>query len=110
MMFEPQLAPTAKASLAEVLKIEWAPYFNMGTTGSHPDHGFGGLLVMEDSDGSGTGKGTLTWGGGINTAWFIDPTNEIAGFLSLQLGISADAEKGLELKAVFSRGLKEVLA
>ena len=110
LMFKPQLEPRAKVSLAKTLQGEWGPYFDMGTTGKNPDFGLGGLLVLEDGDGSGLGKGTLTWGGGVNTAWFVDPTNEIAGFMSLQLGIPADAEKGLELKALFRKGLKEVLA
>jgi CubicO group peptidase (beta-lactamase class C family) len=108
-MLKPQLEAAAKASLADSLTGEWGPFFNMGTSGPTPDWGLGGLLVTSDDDDSGLGEGTITWGGGVNSAWFIDSTNEICGFVCLQLGIPADIMKGMELKAVFRKHLKEQL-
>lgn len=109
-MFRPQLESGAKASLAErFLGHPMAPHFNIGTTGKSPDWGLGGLFVTDENDGSGMGKGTIAWGGGCNTTWFIDPENEICGFVSPQLGIPSDPMKGLELKAVFRKHLKEEL-
>jgi CubicO group peptidase (beta-lactamase class C family) len=108
-MTKPQLETKAKASLAEVLNGQWGPFMNMGTSDQAPDWGLGGLLVTSDDDDSGLGKGTITWGGGVNSAWFIDPTIEICGFVCPQLGIPADTAKGMELKAVFRKHLKERL-
>jgi CubicO group peptidase (beta-lactamase class C family) len=108
-MLKPQLEPKAKESMVSRLQGEWAPYFNMGSTGQSPDFGLGGLLVTESGDGSGLGKGTITWGGGCNSAWFIDPENEICGFVCPQLGIPPDTGKAIELKAVFRKYLKAEL-
>lgn len=108
-MLSPQLEEKAKESLTTLLEGEWAPYFNMGTTSRNRDFGLGGLLVTEDGDESGIGKGTLQWGGGANSSWFIDPQNGICGFASPQLGLPSDPAKGLELKAVFKKHLKDEL-
>ena len=106
-MSKPQLEPRAKESIADRLQSQWGPYFNMGTTGQSPDFGLGGLLVAESGDGSGLGEGTITWGGGCNSAWFIDPTNEICGLVCPQLGIPPDIGKAMELKAVFRKYLQD---
>ena len=109
-MLKPQLEANAKASFAEKLQGSWGPFMNMGTSERNPDFGLGGLLVTEDDDESGLGKGSITWGGGINSAWFIDPSNEICGFVCPQLGIPADIATGMELKAEFRKHLNEVLS
>lgn len=104
-MFQPQLEKKAKESLLAALKGPWAPWFDMNTCGPARDYGLGGLLVEEDED-CGMGRHTITWGGGCNSAWFIDPVNGVCGFLSLQLGLPPDTEKALELKGHFRRELK----
>lgn len=67
-----------------------------------------GIYIGEDGDG-GMGKGSLAWGGGMNTVWFMDPSNGICGFGSPQLGLPADGEFALQLKEGFRRGLKAQL-
>ena len=107
-MFKPQLEKGAKESWTSALQGPFGPHVGQNTSGANRDYGLGGLLVGEEGDG-GLGNGSLTWGGGCNTTWFIDPANGICGFASLQLGLPPNVEKALELKGVFKTGLKTQL-
>lgn len=108
-MFQPQLEPGAKKAFEAALAGPMGGFFNQGATGSGRDYGLSGVYVGEDGDG-GMGKGSLAWGGGLNTVWFMDPANGICGFASPQLGLPADGMLALQLKDGFRRGLKAQLA
>jgi CubicO group peptidase (beta-lactamase class C family) len=105
MMNTPQLESKAKTGLQSTLTGDMGFIFRMGTSGTNSDAGFSGLLVTEDGDESGLGKGALLWGGGINSAWVIDPASETCGIIVPQLGLPADMQTALELKAVFRKDL-----
>lgn len=108
-MMKPQLEPLAKEALTATLASPFGPWIANNTIDSDRDYGLGGLHVGEGGDASGLGANSITWGGGCNTAWFIDPDNGVSGFASLQLGIPPDIEKALELKGVFRKQLKDHL-
>src|SRR5207248_167443 len=75
-LFKPQLpvgSPSLKALHAS------APIFTAMTgplTASLKptslNHGLGGILITEDSEGLGKTKGTLSWGGAFNCLWFAN--------------------------------------
>jgi hypothetical protein len=54
------------------------------------------------------GKGAMTWGGGVNSIWVLDPGNGVCGFAAPQLGLPADVAKATELKTVFTREIKNL--
>ena len=107
-VFRPQLEPGAKNAFEAALAGPMGGFYNQGATGSGIDYGLSGVLVGEDGDG-GMGKGSLAWGGGMNTVWFMDPSNGICGFASPQMGLPANAGLALKLKDGFRRGLKAQL-
>ena len=107
-MFKPQLEPGAKKAFEAALKGPMGGFFNQGATGSELDYGLSGILIGEEGD-AGLGKGSLAWGGGMNTVWFMDHANGVCGFGSPQLGLPADGQFALVLKDGFRRGLKAEL-
>ncbi|MCJ1442343.1 MAG: hypothetical protein MMC23_002837 [Stictis urceolatum] len=107
-MFRPQLEGKAREVFHEMLGSPAGAFFGNGTGGKNRDFGLGGLMVGEDGD-TGLGLGSLTWGGGINSAWFIDPKNGTCGFAAPQLGMPPNADKATELKAVFRSELNAQL-
>ena len=110
-MFQSQLEPLARKALEIQLAGPYGPFFNLGTSGIDCDFGLGGLLVGQDEPDAGLGKGSLAWGGGVNTIWHLDNTNGICGFVSQQFGIPAqNMQKVLELKNVARRELKRELS
>ncbi|KAL1954649.1 hypothetical protein VTO42DRAFT_843 [Malbranchea cinnamomea] len=83
-MFQPQL-PDPKY-LHEVLQH---PDINRGMTmgiqaGKQWNWGLGGLLAMEETPGR-RSKGTLSWSGMPNPAWWIDRTRKTCGMMGIQL-------------------------
>lgn len=107
-MLKPQLEPLAKEALDSTLASPFGPWIAQNTADSSRDYGLGGLHVGE-GDAGGLGANSITWGGGCNSAWFIDPENGVCGFASLQLGIPPNIEKGMELKGIFRKQMKEHL-
>lgn len=65
-------------------------------------HGLGGLLTLDDIDGW-YGEHTLTWGGGMTLAWFIDRKNDLCGVGALQAALPMDHEVITALKQTFRR-------
>ncbi len=108
-MTSPQLEAPTKAALDVVLNGPLGMIAGMGTTTANRDYGLSGLLVMEEGDGSGMGKGALAWGGGINSAWNLDPERGVCGFVAPQLGLPADVMKAKQLKDAFRLGVKGAL-
>lgn len=107
-MFKPQLEPAAKKAFDAALAGPMGGFFNQSAVESGRDYGLGGIYVGEEV-GGGMGMGSLAWGGGVNTVWFVDRTNGFCGFASPQLGLPADGEFALKLKDGFRRGLKAQL-
>ena len=107
-MFKPQLEPAAKKAFDAALASPMGAFYNQGATGSGRDYGLSGIYVGEEGDG-GMGKGSLAWGGGLNTVWYMDPANGVCGFGSPQMGLPADGQFALTLKDGFRRGLKAQL-
>lgn len=106
-MFTPQLEDKAKAKFNEILATPpMNSFFSQDTTSGNRDYGLSGVLVTEENDGSGLGKGSLTWGGGVNSAWFIDRANGVCGFAAPQMGMPPQMHKAMELKKVFRKEMK----
>ncbi|KAK9853942.1 Beta-lactamase-related protein [Penicillium brevicompactum] len=104
-MFEHQLSPEATAGHQDALNSPAGVFFRVGTeVGAKVGHGFGGLLTLEDVDGW-YGERTLTWGGGLTLAWFIDRKNGLCGVGAIQAAMPVDVELVSELKQVFRRDI-----
>ncbi|KGO48694.1 Beta-lactamase-like protein [Penicillium expansum] len=100
-MFQQHLGPEAAASHKAALGGPIGPSFRVGTDPeSKVGHGLGGLLTLEDVDGW-YGERTLTWGGGLTLAWFIDRKNNLAGVGAIQAALPVDGDLVAELKQTF---------
>ncbi|TPX10105.1 uncharacterized protein E0L32_001302 [Thyridium curvatum] len=104
-MFEDHLSPSASESFRAVLKGPGGDFICVGTS---PDnkagHGLSGLLTLEDVEGW-YGTHTLSWGGGLTFAWFVDRTNNLCGVGAVMASIPVDGELPAELKQVFRRDI-----
>ncbi|KAL8925879.1 MAG: hypothetical protein Q9172_002032 [Xanthocarpia lactea] len=68
-------------------------------------HGLGGVVTLEDVEGW-YGEGTMTWGGGLSLAWFIDRKNDLCGVCALQPTLpDVDGEILETLKQNFRRDI-----
>lgn len=77
-------------------------FFRCGVdNGTALGHGLGGLLTLEDSK-DWYGTHTLTWGGGVTFAWFVDRTNGLCGVCALQATLPVVNFQAVgELKQIF---------
>ncbi|THV08212.1 beta-lactamase/transpeptidase-like protein [Dendrothele bispora CBS 962.96] len=87
MMFQPQLPEEAQFLRQFLQKIPEG--FRDAFLGGFPfekefNWGLGGLLAMEDVPG-GRKKGSLSWGGMPNHAWWIDPSSKLYGFFATHM-------------------------
>lgn len=104
-MFQQHLGPEAAASHKAALAGPIGPFFRVGTDPeSKVGHGLGGLLTLEDVDGW-YGERTLTWGGGLTLAWFIDRKNNLCGVGAIQAALPVDGDLMAELKQTFRRDI-----
>ncbi|KAJ5881678.1 Beta-lactamase-like protein [Penicillium soppii] len=104
-MFEHHLGPEATASQQAALDSPLGVFFRVGTEpGTKVGHGLGGLLMLEDVDGW-YGERTLTWGGGLTLAWFIDRKNGLCGVGAIQAALPVDGKLVSELKQVFRHNI-----
>ncbi|KAJ5510121.1 Beta-lactamase-like protein [Penicillium expansum] len=95
------LALTRRRATKLRLAVLIGPFFRVGTDlESKVGHGLGGLLTLEDVDGW-YGERTLTWGGGLTLAWFIDRKNNLAGVGAIQAALPVDGDLVAELKQTF---------
>ncbi|MCJ1441404.1 MAG: hypothetical protein MMC23_001890 [Stictis urceolatum] len=109
-MFRPQLEQKATEVFEQALESPVGVFFKNNTSGKDLDYGLGGLLVQGEDEG-GLAKGSLTWGGGHNSAWFVDPKNGTCGFAAPQFGMPPPPmEMALGLKGHFRHGMKRALA
>lgn len=104
-MFKSQLGPEATTSIREAHLTPLGRFFRVGLDeGTKACFGLGGLVTLEDLDGW-YGENTLTWGGGMTLAWFIDRKNDLCGVGAVQAKIPTDTAAVAELKQVFRQGI-----
>ncbi|KAF4624961.1 hypothetical protein G7Y89_g13206 [Cudoniella acicularis] len=100
-MFEHRLSREATAGYQAALASPMGIFYRVGTApDSKVDHGLGGLLTQQDVDGW-YGERTLTWGGGLTFAWFIDRKNDLCGVGAVQASLPIDDEAVNALKQTF---------
>lgn len=77
------------------------------------EHGFGyGLRVRTRQSGAGPSVGTLSWPGGLGTAWYADPHKDVVALLLLQsqnLIVAADWRStiGDDFRTLTARALED---
>jgi CubicO group peptidase (beta-lactamase class C family) len=102
-MFEHHLSPQATESHQAALASPMGIFFRIGID---PDmkagYGLSGLLMRQDVDGW-YGDRTLSWGGGLTFAWFIDRKNNLCGMGAVQAALPVDGNLVGDLKQVFRR-------
>ncbi|EXJ82357.1 beta-lactamase [Capronia epimyces CBS 606.96] len=104
-MFEHHLSPEATTGHQAALASPIGVSFRVGTDpGTKVGHGLGGLLTLEDVDGW-YGERTLTWGGGVSLAWFIDRKNGLCGIGAVQPSLPVDIKLVGDLKQTFRRDI-----
>ncbi|KAJ5182722.1 beta-lactamase [Penicillium capsulatum] len=100
-MFQHHLNPQATAGYNEVLAGPIGMFFRVGTSVDMKlGHGLGGVLTLEDADGW-YGERTLSWGGGLTHAWFIDRKNDLCGFGGVLAALPVDCGEVTTLKQTF---------
>jgi hypothetical protein len=109
-MFEHQLGPEASKSQRDKLAGPVGPFFQVGVDpGTKVGYGMSGLLTLEDVDGW-YGERTLSWGGGLTLAWFIDRKNGLCGVGAVQSALPVDGKLAAELKQTFRQDIYHKLA
>ncbi|KAK4938896.1 hypothetical protein LTR10_020719 [Elasticomyces elasticus] len=100
-MFEQHLGPEASAAHQVAMASPFGVFFRVGVApGSKAGYGLGGLLTLEDVEGW-YGERTLTWGGGLTFAWFIDRKNDLCGIGAVQASLPVDGGTIDALKQTF---------
>ncbi|KAI9276485.1 beta-lactamase [Umbelopsis sp. AD052] len=104
-MFQHHLSPEATKAHQTAMAGPMGSFFRVGIDSqTKAGHGLGGLLTLEDVDGW-YGERTLTWGGGLTFAWFIDRKNGLCGVGAVQAKLPIDGDTVAELKQVFRRDI-----
>ncbi|KAG2171386.1 hypothetical protein INT43_009047 [Umbelopsis isabellina] len=102
-MFQHHLSPESTVAHRAALESPMGVFFLVGVDPkTKAGHGLGGLLTLENVDGW-YGERTLTWGGGMTFAWFIDRKNDLCGVGAVQSTIPVDNDAATDLKQVFRR-------
>lgn len=109
-MFQNHIGADAEENFRVTMEGPGSEFFRVGTApGSKIGHGLGGLLTLEDAEGW-YGEGTLSWGGGMTFAWFVDRKNGLCGVGALQAAMPVDVGAVMELKQVFRHDIYRKLA
>ena len=105
-MFQHHLSPEATAGHQAALASSMGVFFRVGTDPeTKAGHGLGGLLTLQDVNGW-YGERTLTWGGGLTLAWFIDRKNGLCGVGAVQATLPVvDGAAVNALKQTFRRDI-----
>ncbi|KAI5459054.1 beta-lactamase [Mariannaea sp. PMI_226] len=104
-MFQDHLSPEAAVAHRAALASPMGVFFRVGLDeGTQTGYGLGGLLTLEDID-HWYGKHTLTWGGGMTLAWFIDRKNDLCGIGAVQATLPTDADLAADLKQTFRKDI-----
>ncbi|CEL10047.1 hypothetical protein ASPCAL13174 [Aspergillus calidoustus] len=102
-IFTDHLSPSAATGHQAALKSPMGAFFRVGVDpGTKMGYGLGGLLTLESVPGW-YGERTLTWGGGMTLAWFIDRVNGLCGVGAVQAKLPFDAGVAGDLKQVFRK-------
>ncbi|KAJ5734916.1 transesterase [Penicillium malachiteum] len=100
-MFQNHLNSQAIESHQAALTGPAGAFLRVGTElGAKVGYGLGGLLTLQEVDGW-YGDRTLTWGGGLTLAWFIDRQNGLCGLIAPQATLPVDVELMGSLKQIF---------
>ncbi|MCJ1408377.1 hypothetical protein MMC19_002452 [Ptychographa xylographoides] len=100
-MFRDHLSPEATAGYQATLAGPIGIFVRVGTDlETKVGYGLGGLLTLQDVDGW-YGAHTLTWGGGLTLAWFIDRQNGLCGVGAVQAALPIDTGAVDALKQTF---------
>ncbi|KAK2765541.1 hypothetical protein FQN54_008395 [Arachnomyces sp. PD_36] len=104
-MFQHHLSAEATAGHQAALATPMGFFFGLGIErGTKMGYSLGGLLTQQDVDGY-FGEGTMSWGGGLTFAWFIDRKNDLCGIGAIQATIPVNTDAVTELKDTFRRGV-----
>ncbi|GAO17588.1 hypothetical protein UVI_02050720 [Ustilaginoidea virens] len=105
-MFENHLTPASATALQAALEGPLGMFFRVGVDSETTKTGYGlsGLLTLEDAEGW-YGSHTLSWGGGLTLAWFIDRKNDLCGIGAVQTTLPVDGDVVADLKQVFRKGV-----
>ena len=104
-MFQNHLSPEATPGFQAALARPVGVFFRVGIDlETEAGHGLGGLLTLQGVDGW-YGERTLTWGGGMTLAWFIDRENDLCGIGAVQAALPFDGEVVSALKQTFRRDI-----
>ncbi|CAJ0549712.1 Ff.00g033250.m01.CDS01 [Fusarium sp. VM40] len=110
-MFQHHTSPEAHAGQRAKLAGPMGSFFRVGIGEDiKVGHGLGGVLTLEDVDGW-YGSHTMTWGGGLTVAWFIDRKNDICGIGAVCAALPLDGETmnmATDLKDVFRKDIYHV--
>ncbi|KAF4986290.1 hypothetical protein FGRMN_10908 [Fusarium graminum] len=103
-MFQQHLGPEAHRGQELRLAGPLGSFFRVGIPeGIKVGHGLGGVITLEDIDGF-YGSNTMSWGGGLTVAWFIDRKNDLCGIAAVCAALPLDGETTMaatNLKDVF---------
>ncbi|KAF4445499.1 hypothetical protein F53441_10752 [Fusarium austroafricanum] len=107
-MFQQHLSPEAMTGQQGMLASPLGPFFRVGIDEpTKVGHGLGGVITLEDVEGW-YGANTMSWGGGLTLAWFIDRKNDICGIGAVLAKLPLDGEvtkAATDLKDVFRKDI-----
>lgn len=105
-MFQDHLNQETNAGYQAARASPMGVFFRLGIDlETQTGHGLGGVVTLEDVDGW-YGEGTMTWGGGLSLAWFIDRKNDLCGIGAVQPALpDFDGDTVAALKQTFRRDM-----
>lgn len=104
-MFQNHLSTNSAAGHQDTLSSPLGDFFRLGIDRAVKiGYGLGGVITLQDSEGW-YGEHTMTWGGGVTLAWFIDRKNDLCGIGAVQSALPVDIPVIERLKQTFRRDI-----
>lgn len=104
-MFQNHIPPEAEEGFRAAMESPAGAFFRVGLDpGTKMGYGLSGLMPLEDLE-DWYGEKTLSWGGGMSFAWFIDRKNGLCGLAALQSSLPVDGGALAGLKQIFRRDI-----